>query len=167
MKLGYALCNTEGNIAKAQGRDLPISLKQAIEISNYIRNDNVAKAIAKLDAAINLEKAVPFRKYTNALGHKKGSIGSGRFAVKACSEIKKILKSAESNALFKGMNSKSLVVFHIAAKKAGQAWHYGRQSRRRMKRCHIEIALREALKENIQKNVQKDMPKDTPKEKSN
>jgi len=141
MKYGYAAKDMEG--AKAFGRDLGISFKQAIEISNYIRGNPLTVAKRKLEESASMKKAIPFKRFTNGLGHKPG-IAAGRFAVNASTEILQLLKSAESNALFKGMNAKSLFVSHISVHRAPTTWHYGRQHRRKAKRCHVQLILNES-----------------------
>jgi large subunit ribosomal protein L22 len=143
MAFSYSVKKLEENMAKAAGLDLPISYKQALEICNYIRKNHIVKAKEKLENAISMKRPIPFKKFTNGLGHKKGELLAGRYPIKACTEILKLLKSAEANALFKGLNSKGLVIFHLSVKNAAGAWHYGRQRRRRMKRCHVEIILKE------------------------
>jgi large subunit ribosomal protein L22 len=154
MVFKYSINKIEENMSKAVGLDLPISFKQSFEICNYIRKNDVAKAKIKLEDAISQKRPIPFRKFTNGLGHKKGNLLAGRYPIKACTEILKLINSAESNALFKGLNSKGLVICHISVKNAASAWHYGRQKRRRMKRCHIEVILKESsLKNN---SVKKD-----------
>lgn len=143
--VNYSAKKDEANVAKAKGLNLPISLKYSIEICNYIRGDKIARAKAKLEAAIAKEKAIPFKRFTDGVGHKPGTdIVSGRFAVKACTEILKLLNSAESNAVFKNLNKENLVISHIAANQSPQSWHHGRQRRRRVKKCHVEIMLEEA-----------------------
>ncbi|MFT4303265.1 MAG: 50S ribosomal protein L22 [Candidatus Woesearchaeota archaeon] len=154
MSIGYSL-KIENDMAKAFGRDLPISEKASIEISNYIRGNTLVIARKKLQNAIDKKQPIPFKKYTNGLGHKKGNLTSGRFPIKACTAILKLLNSAESNALFKGLNSKSLVVFHISVKNSASTWRYGRQSRRRMKKCHVEIVLKEIQKASSSKSKSK------------
>ena len=77
--------------------------------------------------------AVPFRRFDFDLGHKK-KIGPGRYPNKASREIIGLIENVEANAQFKGLNTSNLIITHISAHKAGKAWHYGRKSRRKMKR---------------------------------
>jgi len=146
MKSDNSTKQLKENMAKASGRDLPISFKQSIEVCNYLRKDPVAKAKQKMEDAISLKKPVPFKKYTDGVGHKKGNILAGRYPVNACKMILKLIKSAESNALFKGLNSKGLIIENITTNQAADAWRYGRQSRRKMKRCHIDVIVKEVVK---------------------
>ena len=143
MTYNYSIKNLKENMAKALGSDMPISFKQSIEICNYIRGDKIPKAKLKLQQAIDMKKPIPFKKYTEGAGHKPGKLASGKYPLKACGAILKLLNSAEANALYKGLNSKGLVIAHLSVKQAPQSWHYGRRMRRKMKRCHIEIILEE------------------------
>jgi large subunit ribosomal protein L22 len=148
MSLGYTTKTMKENMVRSQGVNLPISEKYAIEICNYIRKNPLHIAIKKLEDAISQKKAIPFKKYTNGVGHKPGNdIVAGRFAVKACTHILKIVKSAESNALFKGLNTKNLIISNILAKQAPENFHHGRQSRQKMKMCHIQVILEEVVAE--------------------
>lgn len=49
------------------------------------------------------------------IGHKKGSLGPGRYPQKAASEILKLIESAEANAEYKGLESEKMRIAHIAA----------------------------------------------------
>ena len=147
-------------MARALGSDLPISIKHAIEIANYIRGDSVLLAKKKLEDAIQMKKAIPFKRFTNGLGHKKGELSAGRYVVKACTNMLMLLKSVEANALYKGLNSRGLVISHISAKSSSDSWHYGRQFRRKMKRCNVEIVLEE-IKQKKDAKAEKATDKDT------
>ncbi len=128
--------------AKASGKDLPISTKKSVEICNMIRGRTVERSIRMLEEVVSLNRAVPFRRYNQELPHQKG-VGPGRFPVKAAKEILKLLKSVETNAQNKGLNTASLVITLIKANKAGNQFRYGRQIRRKMKRTHIDIEVTE------------------------
>ena len=134
------------NQSKAVGISLPISTKVSIEICKHIRGKKIEKAKKILDAAINLEIAIPYTRFNNDVGHKKGNIAAGRFPIKACTEIKKLVLSAEANAQFKGLSS-DLIIKHISAKQGPKSWHYGRKKRRQMKKTHVELVLEEKAKE--------------------
>jgi len=133
-------------MAKAVGRSMPVSTKQAIEICNTIRKMPLAKAKRLLDEVSRKKIAIKFRRFTEGAGHKPG-IGAGKYPVKASKEMLALLESAEANAQFKGLNTGSLVIKHISAQDGGNVWRYGRRRRRRMKRTHIEIVLEESKKE--------------------
>jgi large subunit ribosomal protein L22 len=131
------------HVAKALGLTLPISTKHAIEICTFIRKKEIQRAKTMLEDVIKLKIPVPLKRFNWNVGHKKGKIMAGRYPVKACKEILKLIKSAEANAQFKGLNTSNLIITHIAANRAAKQQHYGRQRRREMKRTHVQIMLEE------------------------
>lgn len=131
------------------GKSLPLSNKQSIEICNTIRKKPLARAKIILERVIDYKDAIPFKRFTE-MGHRPGKMATGRYPIKACQAILKLLLSAESNAQLKGLNSADLLVSHIAAHKASSQWHYGRFFRRKMKRVNIEVILDESKKKSKQ-----------------
>ena len=136
-------------MARALGKDLPISVKHATMVCNAIRGKSVERAKVILEEAIGLKKAIKFTRFNFDRGHKT-KIGPGRYPVKTCTEIMRILKSAEANGHQKNLST--MVIVHVCAHKASKPWHYGRQRRRQMKRAHIEIAVAEKAKEKKQRS---------------
>jgi large subunit ribosomal protein L22 len=163
------------NMAKVTGRSTPVSTKQAIVISDLLRGMNLQKAKSYLEEVIKKKKAVPFTRFNHGIGHKTG-MGPGRYPLNSSKEILELLKSAESNAQFKGMNISNIIIAYMNASKAATAWHYGRQRRRQMKRTNITIILTEKQsKKTEEKKVETtklpeketkglDKPKETKKE---
>ena len=145
-KYTYAI-TTHDQQAKAAGREMPISTKQSIEICNQIRGKNINRAKSILDDAISFERAIPFKRFTNGLGHKPGRMASGRYHPKACKLIKELILSAEANALNKGLSVSDLIIKHICVQKAGNQFHMGSRRGIRMRRTHLEVVL-EAQQEN-------------------
>lgn len=140
----YSYQGKEEEIAKALGKDLPISTKQSIEICAFIRKKEVSKIIPTLDDIINKKTALPMTKFNcGGTGHKKGKIGPGRYPEKALTEIKNLILSAKSNANAKGMNESNLIITYACAQRGAQRLRQGRQKRRVMKRTHVEIILAE------------------------
>jgi len=115
---------------------------------------------------MDLNVAIPFRKFTFDLGH-KAKIGPGRYPVNACKGILAVIESAEANAKFKNMDVESLYIAIAVPQKAPCPFRYGRHSRRRSKRTHIEIALKESKKVVKQdSNIKKDNAEKKVKSKS-
>lgn len=125
-------------MARAYGNGLPISVKHATMVCQYIRGKSLTRAKKMLQEVIMMEKAVPMTRFNFDRGHKK-SIGPGRYPVKTCQEIVHILESAEKNAQQKNLGD--VVVLHICAQRAAKPWHYGRKRRRQMKRAHVEVVV--------------------------
>lgn len=143
---GYTFRNyNEEHMARAIGIALPISFKQSVEVCNFIKNRNVGIAKKFLQNVVDKKAAVPFKRYNWDLGHKK-KIGPGRYPENTSKEFIRLIESVEANAQFKGLNTSNLIITHVSAHKAGKAWHFGRKSRRRMKRTNIEIVVEETKK---------------------
>jgi large subunit ribosomal protein L22 len=150
MKYKLSYQKLKENMAFAVGLNLSISTKKAVEVCNFIRKRRLNKAREILQDIIDLKKPIPMKRYNRDTAHKK-NIGPGKFPVKTAKNILNILKSAEMNAQNKGLNTHHLVIEHISAKKASTPWHYGRQRRRKMKRTHLEIVLKEHKQEKDEK----------------
>ena len=143
---GYTFRNYDKeHMARAVGIALPISFKHSVEICGFIRNKNADDAKKMLQKVVEKKIAIPFRRYDFDLGHKR-KVGPARFPEKASIEFIKLIENVEANAQFKGLNTSNLIITHISAHNAGKAWHYGRFSRRRVKRTNIEICLEEKVK---------------------
>lgn len=132
----------ENNIALASGKDLPISTKHSIEICNFIRGRSLEKSKKMLTDAIEEKRAIPFKRFNKDRGHKR-TMAAGRFPKKACGYIMKLLNLAEANARNKGLDTSALYIKSIIANKGSRPWHPGRSIRRKMKRTHISIAVKE------------------------
>jgi len=140
-------------MARTIGLSLPISLKDSIEVCNYIRGKDVDEAKKLLENVTCEKQAVPMRRFNKDRGHKKG-IGPGKYPKNVCKEILELLEGVAANAQFKGLNTSSMLVKHISVQKGATQWHYGRQRRRQMKRTHIELVVEEQKKEK-KKDVKK------------
>ena len=145
MRHKYPVKIEKESMAYVAGINLGISSKVSIEISSWLRGKSLTKAKSMLERVIAMEQAVPYRRFNKDVGHKPG-IGPGRYPVKASSEFLDLLKSAESNAVDKGINAQDLFIFHISADRAAQQWKYGRQRRRKAKRTHVKIVLKDVEK---------------------
>ncbi len=141
MKQGYAFQGFEKEkMARALGKDLPISMKHASMVCQAIKGKKVQRARDILTDSIELKKAIPFTRFNRDKGHKP-KIGPGRYVPKTCIEILKVLNSAESNGNQKSLGD--MMIIHACAHKASSPWHFGRWRRRQMKRSHIEIIVAE------------------------
>ena len=149
---GYTFNNyNKEHMARAVGMALPISFKQSVEICDFIKNKNINDAKKILQNVVHKKAAIPFRRYNHDLGHKK-KIGTGRYPEKASKWFINLIEDVEANAQFKGLNTSNLIIIHISAHKGGKAWHYGRKSRRKMKRTNVEIFVEESTVKTEDKN---------------
>lgn len=140
MKYRYAFNADKENVVKVVGRDVNMSKRQAIEMCDFVRNKPVAKMVAVLEKVMDKKLAVPFHRFTEGAGHKKGvGMASGKYPLKGSAVFISLLKSLEANAQNKGLSS-NLMIIHACAQQAAKPFHSGRKRRIRMKRVHVELA---------------------------
>jgi large subunit ribosomal protein L22 len=135
-----------------------VSTKHCIEICNHIKGRKISAAKTILNDAIELKKAIPFKRFNHNVGHKR-KIGPGRYPQKACQEVLTVINSCEANAQGKGLNTSELIITHICANMASRPWRYGRARRRKTKKTHVEVVLVEEVKTTKKKQVKKETPK--------
>jgi len=109
---GYTTISDPDISAKALSKDQPVSPKFAREVAGMIRGLNVEKAVEMLEEVIAMERAVPLKRYKKRVSHKKG-IGPGRYPVKASKAILATVKSAMSNAEYKGLDVSNMAISTI------------------------------------------------------
>ncbi|MBS3122735.1 50S ribosomal protein L22 [Candidatus Woesearchaeota archaeon] len=156
--MGYKYAFNQYNqelMARAVGNSLPISVKESAEICTFIRHKPVERAKKMLNDVIDEKMAVPYRRFNMHVAHKT-KIGPGRYPKSASTEILSVIKSAEANAQFKGLNPGNMVIRHICAHKASTPYHFGRHRGRKMKRTHIEVVLEETKKKDTKETKSKE-----------
>ena len=143
-RINYSLKTDPTETARSGARNLRISHKDSIEISNYIKSKPVKKVKNILKDTINLKGVIPFKKYTSDVSHKKG-VGVGRYPVNAAKEILKLVENAENNAELKGFDVEKLIIKHIEANKGGSRFYRGRRGfgSRKAKSTNISIIVGE------------------------
>ncbi len=115
MKLNYSTEPEAEKTSKAIGKELHISKKHAHEISSAIRGMKLDTARDFLEGVTELKQAVPYKRYTCNVPHRRGMC-TGRYPQKAAKEFLKVLLNAENNAKYKGLDSGNLKITHIATK---------------------------------------------------
>jgi large subunit ribosomal protein L22 len=155
----YALQGFENDkMARAVARDAEMSPKVAIEICNYLRHRKLRQAQMLLQEVLDMKRAIPFKRFTHGLGHRRGKMASGRYPQKASEIMLKLLNSVEANAQTKGLNASELEITHLCAQRASEPAHYGRSGGgRHFKRAHVEVGVKEtaAKKEGAEKKAAK------------
>ncbi len=116
MKLNYSIEPEPEKTSKALGKELHISKKHAHEIASAIKGMKLNKARVFLEDVSELKQAVPYKRYTRNIPHRKGMC-TGRYPQKAAKEFLKVLKNVESNATYKGLDPENMRITHIATKK--------------------------------------------------
>jgi large subunit ribosomal protein L22 len=116
---GYTYAGESGvNVARARGIELPISPKKTYEVLNAIRGLSVERARELLEAVVALRRPVPFRRYNQETAHHRGT-GPGRFPKKVAKNVLAVLKNAEENAEYDGLDAERLYV-KVAASGRGR-----------------------------------------------
>lgn len=126
-------------MALAQGKDLPISFKHAVNICSFIKDKDLDKAIEYLEKVVEKEKPIPFKRYNKKQPHRKG-MAAGKYPVKASSQIIKVLENAKNNAVNKGL-SENLKVIHAAANRAISK--EARSAHQRGRSTNLEVVVEE------------------------
>jgi large subunit ribosomal protein L22 len=146
-KYGYS-AKVEDPCARAYGKEMRVSPKDSVAVCRAIKGKSLSAAKELLEDVKLKKRAVPYHTHNKKLAHKKG-IGSGAYPVKAAGEIMKVLKNAEENATYKGLNLEKLKVVHASAYKGitmlGMIPRaFGRSSPFNKPLTNVEIILKEA-----------------------
>ena len=117
-KIDYSSKADPETTAKAIGRELHISPKASVEVCREVRGMMVEKAAQFLEDVIALKKPIRYLRYNRQIGHKKGKkFGAGRYPKKTAEAILDVIKHAQHNAEYKGLDSENMRIIHISAKR--------------------------------------------------
>ena len=138
-------------IARAKANELNMSPKHSIEIATFIRHQRVNDAIAYLNEVVKLKKAIPFRRFTRNVAHKRGLPGNwdaGRYPVKASKAYIRVLESVKKNAEYLGLDIENLEIIHVSANRgrAQKAFFpraMGRATPKVRESVNVEVVVRE------------------------
>jgi large subunit ribosomal protein L22 len=151
---GYSTAKMDPErMARASGRDLHISPKEAREICGAIRDMQLDTAMKYLERVTQKKEGVPYRRFKKNVPHHpeiadRFGIPSGRYPVKASSEILNVLKNAKANAENKGLDTERLKISHACAQAAMRMKNYvqrafGRSTPYNHPLTHVEIIVEE------------------------
>lgn len=149
-RFGYAFQNYDGTRhVRSALREKDISHKHAREIAVSIKGLSIEKARDYLQAVINKERAVPFRRYKEQVGHKSDpGVMSGRYPQKSAAEFIKLLDNLESNAEYKGMDLDRLKIINATVHKGVIVKRFipramGRATPKNNVLTHVELVAQE------------------------
>jgi len=119
MKIGYTFTpENEGFMAKATGRELRIKFKDAIEICAAIQGMKAKAAVTYLEKVLEQKTTyIPFTKAKTQHGHKAGMKPFGAQPIRAIAAILIVLKSANANAEFRGLDLDNCIVKSAVAQR--------------------------------------------------
>jgi len=152
-KVNYTADFDPANTAKAMSYELNVSPKHCYEILREIRGKRVTVVKTFLENVIDKKQSVPFKRFNRNVGHKRHQTGwdAGRYPVKACAEILKLIKHAEANAEYKGLDTENMRIIHAASKR-GRVTHgmmpraMGRATPWNIETVTVEVVLGEEVR---------------------
>ena len=115
-KVNYSRESNSNTSSKAMGYELHIPPKHTREICVAIKNMRIPAAKQYLTDVIALKRAVPFKRYNDGVGHRRGKMAAGRYPVRASTEVLKVLVNAENSAMDKGLEPDRMRISHAATK---------------------------------------------------
>merc|ERR1712007_192289 len=136
--------------AKAKGSNLRVHFKNTRETAQAIKKMPLNRATTYLKNVIAQKEIIPFRRLMGGVGrHAQAKVhgtSQGRWPKKSAEFLLHLLKNAESNAEYKGLDTDHLVVDHIQVNRApkmrrGTYRAHGRINPYMTSPCHIEIVL--------------------------
>jgi len=134
---------------RAAIREKQISHKHAREIAVQIKGLSIEKARDYLQSVVNKQRAVPFRRFKNQVGHRSDpGVMSGRYPEKSAAEFIKLLDNLESNAEYKGMDLDRLKIVNATVHKGVLIKRFtprafGRASPKNNVLTHVELVAQE------------------------
>ncbi|MDK0713535.1 50S ribosomal protein L22, partial [Clostridium perfringens] len=103
--------------AKARGSYLRVHFKNTRETAQAIKRMHVKRATKYLKNVMAKKEVVPFRRFSGGVGRcaqaKAFKHSQGRWPKKSAEFLLQLLKNAESNAEYKGLDTDHLVIEHI------------------------------------------------------
>ena len=161
MAYGYAAQNVDPETtSKAAGREIPVKPKFGVNVARHIKGMGVEQAKQYLEDVIALKRSIPFKTHKRQVKHRRDISGPGQYPVAVCRAFLRVLKDAESNAEYKGLDPEKMYVWHaVAHKGAGMPGFMpraqGRATSWDKSTSHIEIVLKEREAEGEEKATEK------------
>merc|ERR1712212_157129 len=132
------------------GSNLRVHFKNTRETAQAIKAMPLHRATKYLTPVIAHKEIVPFRRFMGGVGrHAQANVhgtAQGRWPLKSAEFLLHLLKNAESNAEYKGLDADHLVIEHIQVNRAPKMRRrtyraHGRINPYMSSPCHIEICL--------------------------
>jgi large subunit ribosomal protein L22 len=119
-KFGYSIMGIDPDkTVKASGKDLRISLKKTTEVCRELKGLKLEDAKEILEDVVAEKRMIPFRQHKKKLGHHADKLRdykwfAGGYPIKVAKRILGILKNAEGNAEYKGLDADKLKIIHAS-----------------------------------------------------
>merc|ERR1711933_289632 len=136
--------------AKARGSNLRVHFKNTRETAQAIKAMPLHRASKYLKNVMGHKEIVHFRRFMGGVGrHAQAKVhgtAQGRWPLKSAEFLLQLLKNAESNAEYKGLDPDHLVIEHIQVNRAPKMRRrtyraHGRITPYMSSPCHIEVCL--------------------------
>ncbi len=103
--------------AKASVRNINVSRKALREVCRAIKGMKIDQAKDYLKEVIEKKRSVPYRRHKTGVGHKSDLQGwaQGRYPVKTCKEMLKLVDNLENNAEANQLQVDKCKIIHAAA----------------------------------------------------
>ena len=114
--------------AKAKGSNLRVHFKNTRETAQAIKSMPLHRATKYLKNVVAHKEIVPFRRFMGGVGrHAQAKVhgtAQGRWPLKSAEFLLQLLKNAESNAEYKGLDPDHLVIEHIQVQPKSSEFMY-------------------------------------------
>ncbi|CRL01912.1 CLUMA_CG015060, isoform A [Clunio marinus] len=137
---------------KSRGDNLRVHFKNTRETALAIKRMTLRRAQRFLKNVTEKKECVPFRRYNGGVGRcaqaKQWGTSIGRWPKKSADFLLQLLKNAEANADYKGLDIDRLVIDHIQVNRAPCLRRrtyraHGRINPYMSSPCHVELTLTE------------------------
>lgn len=149
------------NCVKACITNAQVSYKKTRETCNTLRGRTVEKAMEYLTNVIYKVECVPMRRFNRGCGNTRqarrfmnGSVVAtkGRWPMKSCEYMLKVLRNIKNNALVKGLDIDNLYIKMVSITKAPRVYGrtfraHGRVNAFNKAPCHIQVVAESATAE--------------------
>jgi large subunit ribosomal protein L22 len=104
--------------ARAQGHEMHVSPRHCVEICRELRGRSLEEAKSYLETITKMKTPVPFKRHSSGVGHRAGMRGwdAGRYPQKAARDILTVLRNAEANAEYQGLDTDQMFIVHSLAR---------------------------------------------------
>ncbi|MDD3492724.1 MAG: 50S ribosomal protein L22 [Candidatus Thermoplasmatota archaeon] len=145
--MGYSATKDAERSARAYGHELHISPKHSRNIIKALKGLTIPQARQLLEDVVALKRPIPFKMHNDDVSHRRG-MGPGAYPQKASRHILAVLKNAENNAEYKGLDTESMVIVHAAAYRGRKIRGFrprafGRSSPKNEQTTNIELIVEE------------------------
>ncbi|KAM8708469.1 hypothetical protein ACLKA7_015444 [Drosophila subpalustris] len=151
--MGYSYePNNNSKSCKARSPNLRVHFKNTHETARAIKKMTLRRAQTYLKAVKDQKECVPFRRFNGGVGRcaqaKQWKTTQGRWPQKSADFLLQLLRNAEANAEYRGLDVDRLFVDHIQVNRAPRIRRrvcraHGRVNPYTSSTCHIEVILAE------------------------